>query len=346
MRPNRKLFDLRLSITDLRRYPPLCPLLSSSMSRPKISIIGAGHVGGACAQFAATKELGDVVLLDIPATKDMPKGKALDLLQCGPIEGFDSWVTGTTDYQDISGSDIVVVTAGLPRKPGMSRDDLIQTNAAIVRDVSLQIKKYAPDAIVIIVSNPLDVMVHVAAQATGFPKRRVMGQAGALDSARYKTFIAQELNVSMKDISCLLLGGHGDLMVPLPRLTSVGGVPVTELVAEDRLEEIVERTKKGGGEIVALLEKGSAYQAPASGTIAMVESILKDQKRIIPTAAYCDSEYGVGGAYVGVPAILGAKGVEKIVEVELTEEEKDAFAASCDAVKGLIGFLYKEEVVA
>ncbi|MFM8325821.1 MAG: malate dehydrogenase [Pirellulaceae bacterium] len=306
------------------------------MRRAKISIIGAGNVGATCAHWCAAAELGDIVLLDVPATEQMPKGKALDLMQSSPIMGFDSNVIGTTSYEDTAGSDVVVVTAGIARKPGMSRDDLLSTNAKIVSSVSEEIKKTSPNAVVIVVSNPLDAMVQRAFQVTGFPSHRVIGQAGVLDTARYRTFLAMELGVSVEDISAMLLGGHGDTMVPVPSCTSVGGIPVSQLISAQRLEEIVQRTRVGGAEIVSLLKTGSAYYAPAAATAQMVEAIVRDKKRLIPCAVYCDKEYGVGGYYVGVPVILGSKGVEKIIELQLTDSEKADFAKSVDAVKSLV----------
>ena len=306
------------------------------MKRAKISIIGAGNVGATTAHWCAAAELGDIVLLDIPQTENMPKGKTLDLAQAGPIMGYDSRLIGTTDYADTAQSDVVVVTAGVPRKPGMSRDDLLATNARIVGAVAAEIKQTSPDAIVILVSNPLDAMVQRAQQIIGAPPHRVLGQAGVLDSARFRTFIASELDVSVEDVSAMLLGGHGDTMVPLPSCTCVGGIPVTQLIQPERLAELIQRTRDGGAEIVSLLKTGSAYYAPAAATAQMVEAIVRDKKRLIPCAAYCDREYGVGGYYVGVPVILGAAGVERIVEVELSPAERDAFQKSIDAVKGLI----------
>ena len=306
------------------------------MRRAKISIIGAGNVGATTAHWCAAAELGDIVLVDIPQTEDMPKGKALDLMQSSPVMGFDSNIVGTTDYADTAGSDVVVITAGIPRKPGMSRDDLLATNAKIMTDVCEQIKKTSEHAVIIVVSNPLDAMVQRAHQVTGFPSARVLGQAGVLDTARYRTFLAMELGVSIEDVSALLMGGHGDTMVPIPSCTSVGGIPVQQLIDPARLEEIVDRTRKGGAEIVGLLKTGSAYYAPAAASAQMVEAIVRDKKRLIPCAAYCDQEYGVGGYYVGVPVILGAAGVEKIVDLKLTEEEQVAFQKSIDAVKELV----------
>jgi malate dehydrogenase len=306
------------------------------MRRAKISVIGAGNVGATCAHWCAAAELGDIVLLDIPQTEDMPAGKALDLMQASPIMGFDSNVVGTTSYDDTAGSDVVVVTAGIPRKPGMSRDDLLSTNAKIVTSVGEQIKQSSPDAVVIVVSNPLDAMVQQMQAVTGFEQAKVCGQAGVLDTARYRTFLAMELGVSVEDISALLMGGHGDTMVPIPSCTSVGGIPVTQLISETRLEEIVERTRKGGAEIVSLLKTGSAYYAPAAACAQMVEAVVKDKKRCIPVAAYCQSEYGVGGYYVGVPVIMGSGGVEKVIELDLTEAETADFRKSVDAVKSLV----------
>lgn len=306
------------------------------MRRAKISIIGAGNVGATCAHWCAAAELGDVVLLDIPQTEDMPKGKALDLMQASPIMGFDSDIVGTTDYADTAGSDVVVVTAGIPRKPGMSRDDLLSTNARIVTSVAEQLKATSPDAVVIVVSNPLDAMVQQMWQVTGFDPARVCGQAGVLDTARYRTFLAMELGVSVEDVTATLMGGHGDTMVPIPSCTSVGGIPVTQLIAPERLDEIVDRTRKGGAEIVSLLKTGSAYYAPAAACAQMVEAVVRDKKRVIPVAAYCDSEYGVGGFYVGVPVVMGSGGVEKIIELDLTEGERSDFDRSVDAVKQLV----------
>ena len=309
------------------------------MRRAKISIIGAGNVGATTAHWCAAAELGDIVLVDIPQTEDMPKGKALDLMQSSPVMGFDSNIVGTTSYDETAGSDVVVITAGIPRKPGMSRDDLLATNAKIMTSVCNEIKKTSEHAVIIVVSNPLDAMVQRALQVTGFPAERVIGQAGVLDTARYRTFLAMELGVSVEDISALLMGGHGDTMVPIPSCTSVGGIPILQLLDERRLEEIVDRTRKGGAEIVGLLKTGSAYYAPAAATSQMVEAIVRDKKRLIPCAAYCDKEYGVGGYYVGVPVVLGSAGVEKIVELKLTSEEQAAFQKSVDAVKELISVM-------
>lgn len=306
------------------------------MRRAKITIIGAGNVGATCAHWCAAGELGDVVLLDVPQTENMPKGKALDLMQASPIMGFDSRLVGSTEYADTANSDVVVITAGIARKPGMSRDDLLSTNAKIVTSVAEQVKATSPNAVVIVVSNPLDAMVQRAFQVLGFPSNRVIGQAGVLDTARFRAFLAMELNVSVEDISAMLMGGHGDTMVPIASCTSVGGIPVTQLVKPERLAEIVQRTRDGGAEIVSLLKTGSAYYAPAAATAQMVEAVVRDKKRLLPVAALCNSEYGVGGYYVGVPVILGSNGVEKIIELSLTDSEKAAFQKSVDAVKSLV----------
>ncbi|MCY2981448.1 MAG: malate dehydrogenase [Planctomycetota bacterium] len=306
------------------------------MRRAKITIIGAGNVGATCAHWCASAELGDVVLLDVPQTENMPKGKALDLMQASPIMGFDSRLVGSTDYADTANSDVVVITAGIARKPGMSRDDLLSTNAKIVTSVAEQVKTSSPNAVVIVVSNPLDAMVQRAFQVLGFPSNRVIGQAGVLDTARFRAFLAMELGVSVEDVSAMLMGGHGDTMVPISSCTCVGGIPVTQLIKSERLAEIVQRTRDGGAEIVSLLKTGSAYYAPAAATAQMVEGIVRDKKRLIPCAAYCDAEYNVGGYYVGVPVILGSNGIEKIIELSLTDSEKAAFQKSVDAVKSLV----------
>jgi malate dehydrogenase len=306
------------------------------MKRAKITVIGAGNVGATTAHWCASMELGDIVLLDVPQTENMPRGKALDLLQSSPIMGFDARITGTNTYDETADSDVVVITAGIARKPGMSRDDLLATNAKIVGSVAEQVKKTSPKSVVIVVSNPLDAMVQKAYQVTGFPHQRVVGQAGVLDTARYRTFIAQELGVSVEDVSAMLMGGHGDTMVPMPTCTSVGGIPVTRLMDSKRLAEIVDRARNGGAEIVNLLKTGSAYYAPAAAVAQMVESIVRDKKRLIPCAAYCDKEYGVGGYYVGVPVILGSAGVERVIELKLDEQEKADFVKSVEAVKTLV----------
>lgn len=311
------------------------------MRRAKITIVGAGNVGATTAHWLAAAELGDILLLDIPDKGDEARGKALDLMQASPVFDFDAIITGTSDYADTAGSDVVVITAGIPRKPGMSRDDLLATNAKIMTSVCEQVKSSSPDAVVIVVSNPLDAMVQRALQVTGFPSARVLGQAGVLDTARYRTFLAMELGVSVEDVSALLMGGHGDTMVPLPSCTTVGGIPVTQLIQPARLEEIVDRTRKGGAEIVGLLKTGSAYYAPAAATAQMVEAIVRDKKRLIPCAAYCDKEYGVGGYYVGVPVVLGSAGVERIIELDLNAEESAAFQKSVEAVKELVAAMAK-----
>jgi len=306
------------------------------MRRAKISIIGAGNVGATAAHWAAGKELGDIVLVDIPQVDGMPQGKALDLYQASPVEAFDVKITGATNYEPTAGSDVVIVTAGIARKPGMSRDDLINTNTAIVSQVAKNVANFSPEAVMIVVSNPLDAMVYVAWKASGFPTQRVIGQAGVLDSARYRAFLAAEIGCSVEDVQALLLGGHGDDMVPLLRYTFAGGIPITQLIKKDRLDEIVKRTRGGGAEIVSLLKTGSAYYAPASATIAMAESIIKDKKRILACAAYCQKEYGIGGYFVGVPCMLGSAGVERIIEIEMDEAEKKMFQTSVDHVKELV----------
>ena len=305
------------------------------MQRAKISIIGGGHVGASCAMWAASKELGDIVVLDIPDAEGMVQGKMLDLLQCGPIERFDVNLTGTAEYADTAGSDVVIITAGIPRSPGMSRDDLIQTNVQIVKTVASEVARVSPESVMIIVSNPLDAMVYTAWKSSGFPTSRILGQAGCLDVARFRTFIAMEIGCSVEDIQALLLGGHGDDMVPLPRCTSVHGIPVSQLLPEATISACVERAKAGGGEIVGLMGS-SAYYAPASGSVQMAEAIIRDKKRILPCAAYCDSEYGIGGYYVGVPAVLGSGGVEKVIELELDVGEKALMDESVAHVRDLV----------
>ena len=304
------------------------------MPRPKISIIGAGNVGATTAHWIASKELGDVVLLDI--VEGMPQGKALDLLESSPVEGFDVHLKGTNNYEDTKDSDIVIITSGVPRKPGMSRDDLISINTKIVKEVTENVVKYSPNAILIVVTNPLDAMVFVAAKVSSFPKHRIMGMAGILDSTRLRTFIAKELDVSVEDVDAMVLGGHGDSMVPLPRYSTVNGVPITEFMPKERIDALVERTRKGGEEIVNLLKTGSAFYAPGAAVAEMVESILKDKKRILPCAAYCSNEYSVNGYFVGVPVKLSRKGVEKVIELKLTDEEKKSFRKSLEHVKSLV----------
>lgn len=305
--------------------------------RKKITVVGAGFVGSTCAHWAASKELGDVVLLDV--NEGAAKGKALDLFEASPVEGFDSRVFGTSDYKDTKDSDVVIITAGIPRKPGMSRDDLLATNAKIMRSVCEGIKEYSPNSIVIIVSNPLDAMAYVAKEVLGFPKERVIGMAGVLDSARFRSFIAEELNVSVKDVQAFILGGHGDSMVPMPRHCSVGGVPISELLPEARIHEISDRARKGGAEIVGLLKTGSAYYAPSASAVEMAEAILKDQNRILPCAAWLEGEYGYNGLFVGVLCQLNGKGLHKVVEVKLNETEKAGLDESVRQVKELVDAL-------
>jgi malate dehydrogenase len=307
-----------------------------SMRRAKISIIGAGNVGATAAHWAASKELGDIVLVDVPQVEGMPQGKALDLFQSSPVEGFDSKITGATSYEATANSDVVIVTAGVARKPGMSRDDLININTGIVKQVAENVAKHSPNAVMIVVSNPLDAMVYVAWKASGFPTKRIIGQAGVLDAARYRAFLAAEIGCSVEDVHALLLGGHGDDMVPLARYSFAGGIPVSQLIPAARLEEIIKRTRNGGAEIVGLLKTGSAYYAPASSTVAMAESIIKDKKRILACAAYCDEEYGIGGYFVGVPCVLGTEGVEKVIEIQLDDTERKMFDTSVQHVRDLV----------
>ena len=299
----------------------------------KVTVVGAGNVGATAAQRLAEKQLCDVVLVDI--VEGVPQGKALDLSEAAPIEKHDSHLTGANSYDETAGSDIVIITAGIPRKPGMSRDDLISTNAGIVKAVTKEVATRSPEAILIIVSNPLDAMCHVAFDASGFPRERVIGMAGVLDSARFRAFISMELNVSVENTHAFVLGGHGDTMVPLPRFSTVAGIPITELMTQDRIDALVERTRNGGAEIVALLKTGSAYYAPASAAVEMAESILKDKKKILPCAAYLQGEYGQQDLFIGVPVKLGAKGVEDIIEITLTDEEKQALQKSANAVQEL-----------
>ena len=304
------------------------------MKRNKITIIGAGNVGATCAHWAAAKELGDIVLYDI--VEGVPQGKALDLMQSAPIEGFDCLITGTNDYADTEDSDIVIITAGSPRKPGMSRADLININAEIVSKCTKEVVKYSPNAFLIIVSNPVDAISYIAYKASGFKPNRVFGLAGILDSARFRTFIARELNVSFEDVTTFVLGSHGDDMVPMVRYTYVGGIPVEKLIHRERLEEIVERTRNGGAEIVNHLKFGGAYYAPSAAIIQMVEAILKDKKRILPVTAYLQGEYGYEDVYTGVPAIIGGNGVEKIINLDLDEKEREAFNHSISSINSLI----------
>ncbi|MFQ6035676.1 MAG: malate dehydrogenase [Sedimentisphaerales bacterium] len=302
------------------------------MARDKITIVGAGNVGATTAYAAAAKQLGDIVLLDI--VKGRASGKALDIAEASPVQLKDCDVTGTTDWEKTADSNIVIITSGLPRKPGMSRDDLLTKNVQIVKEVSEKIVKYSPNSIIIVVSNPLDAMVYTAAKVTGFAKNKIMGMAGALDSARFSYFLARELGVSVEDIKCVLMGGHGDDMVPLPRFTSVSGIPISELLDEEKIAELIDRTRKGGTEVVNLLGC-SAYYAPAAGTVKMAEAILKDKKTVMSCCAYCGREYGVGGYFVGVPVVLGKNGVEKIIELDLNRSEQAGFEKSLAHVKQL-----------
>lgn len=305
--------------------------------RNKITVVGSGNVGATAAHWIASKELGDVVLIDI--IEGVPQGKGLDLLQAMPIEKRDSFVKGSNDYADTANSDIVVITAGIPRKPGMSRDDLLNTNYKIMSDVVGKVVKFSPNCILIIVSNPLDAMAQAALKLSGFPRERVIGMAGVLDSARFRAFIAMELNVSVENVNAFVLGGHGDTMVPLPRYSTVAGIPITELIPKDRLDALVQRTRDGGAEIVKYLKTGSAYYAPSAASTEMIEAILKDKKKILPCAAYLDGEYGIKGLYVGVPVKLGSKGIEQIIEIKLTPEEKAALDKSAAAVKELVAVI-------
>jgi len=309
------------------------------MARPKIALIGAGQIGGTLAHLVALKELGDVVLFDI--ADGVPQGKALDIAESGPSEGFDAAMKGTTDYADIAGADVIVVTAGVPRKPGMSRDDLLGINLKVMKSVGEGIAANAPDAFVICITNPLDAMVWALREFSGLPHAKVVGMAGVLDSARFRHFLAEEFGVSMRDVTAFVLGGHGDTMVPSVRYSTVGGVPLPDLVemgwtTQEKLDAIVQRTRDGGAEIVGLLKTGSAYYAPATAAIEMAEAYLKDQKRVLPCAAYCDGQFGLDGMYVGVPTVIGAGGIERIVEVKLSKDEQAGFTKSVDAVKGLV----------
>ncbi len=305
----------------------------------KVTVIGAGNVGATTAQRLAEKELCDVVLIDI--AEGMPQGKALDLLEAAPIEKHDAFIQGANTYDASAGSDIIIITAGIPRKPGMSRDDLIKTNMNIMKNVTAEAAKQSPDAIIIIISNPLDAMCHVAYDASGFSKNRVIGMAGILDSARFRAFISMELDVSVENTHAFVLGGHGDTMVPLPRYSTVAGIPITELMSAERIEALVDRTRKGGGEIVGLLKTGSAFYAPSSAAVEMAEAILKDKKKILPCAAYLEGEYGIDGLFIGVPVKLGKNGIEEIIEIKLTNNENVALQKSADAVKGLVKDLKK-----
>ncbi|MFQ6611840.1 MAG: malate dehydrogenase [Fidelibacterota bacterium] len=303
------------------------------MSKAKIALIGGGQIGGNLALLAAQKELGDVVIFDIPKAEGMVQGKALDIMQLRPHDGYDINLTGTSDYTGIKDSDVIIITAGVPRKPGMDREDLLGINLGIIKDVATNVKKWAPNAFVIVISNPLDAMVYAFYKVSGFPKQHVVGMAGALDSARFRTFIAMETGFSVQDVTCMVLGGHGDSMVPITRLATVGGVPVEELISKDRLDAIVRRTRFAGGEIVKLFGNGSAFYAPAQSAIEIAESYLRDKKRVIPCASYCEGEFGINGYFIGVPSVIGAGGIEKILEFELQEDEKTALSNTLEAVK-------------
>jgi malate dehydrogenase len=303
------------------------------MNRAKISLIGGGQIGGNLALLAAQKELGDVMIFDIPQAEGMVKGKALDLMQLRPHDGYDSNITGTSNWDDLKDSDVFIITAGIPRKPGMDREDLLATNLDIIKDVALNIKKYSPNAFVIIVSNPLDAMVYSFYKVSEFKKNMVVGMAGALDSARFRAFIAMEVGCSVQDVTCMVLGGHGDTMVPITRLGTIGGVPIESLIKPDRLEEIVDRTRFAGGEIVKLFGNGSAFYAPAQSAIEMAESYLRDKKRVIPCASLCEGEFGIDGYFIGVPSMIGKNGVERILEFELRDDEKTALKNTLEAVK-------------
>lgn len=308
--------------------------VSRRTGRSKVTVVGAGMVGGTVAQLVAQRDYADVVLVDI--VEGMPQGKALDLMQAGPVLGYDSSLTGSNGYDESADCDVVVITSGIARKPGMSRDDLLKTNMGIVDSVTREITRTSPEAVIIVVSNPLDAMCHVAFDASGWSRERVIGQAGVLDSARFRTFIAMELDVSVEDVTAFVLGGHGDTMVPLSRYSTVAGIPITELIAADRIKEIEERTAQGGAEIVGLLKSGSAYYAPASSVAEMVDAVLLDKKRILPTSVLLKGEYGIDGLYVGVPVKLGANGMEQVIEISLTDEEQSALRSSADAVQGLV----------
>ncbi|MEW6057635.1 MAG: malate dehydrogenase [Bdellovibrionota bacterium] len=307
--------------------------------RPKISVIGAGFVGSTCAHWAASKELGDVVLIDI--NDGAAKGKALDLFESSPVEGFDSRIQGGSDYTLTKNSDVVIITAGLPRKPGMSRDDLLATNAKIVKECAQNVAKHSPNSVLIIVSNPLDAMCHVAHDASGFPRERVLGMAGVLDGARFRSFIAEALDVSVEDVQAFVYGGHGDTMVPMPRYVTVGGIPLTQLLSKDKIEALVQRTRQGGAEIVNLLKTGSAYYAPSASAVQMAEAIVRDKKRVLPCAVLLQGEYGKKGLFCGVLAKLGAKGLEQVMQLELNAEENAMFDKSAAAVQELVDALKK-----
>ncbi len=303
------------------------------MKRNKIALIGGGQIGGNIALLAAQKELGDIIIFDIPKAEGMVKGKALDIMQLGPHDGYDAHISGTSNWENVKDADVFIITAGIPRKPGMNREDLLEINLGIMKDVAENIKEQAPNSFVIVISNPLDAMVYAFYKVSGFPKNQVVGMAGALDSARFRTFIAMETGCSVQDVSCMVLGGHGDTMVPITRLATVGGVPLTNLVSEKRLEEIENRTRFAGGEIVKLFGTGSAYYAPAQSAIEMAESYLRDKKRVIPCASLCEGEFGIEGYFIGVPSVIGSGGVERILEFDILNEEKQALSNTLDAVK-------------
>lgn len=310
-----------------------------TLKRSKISVIGGGFTGATSAFLAAQKELGDVVLVDIPQAENPTKGKALDMFEASPVQGFDARVMGTSNYADTANSDVVIITAGVARKPGMSRDDLVQINQGVMKAVTKEIIKHSPEATIIVLTNPVDAMTYTVYKESGFPKNRVIGQSGVLDSARFRSFIAEELNISVKDITGVVLGGHGDTMVPLTRYSFAGGIPLEKLIPAERLEEIVDRTRNGGAEIVNLLGNGSAYYAPAAALVEMAEAIIKDQRRVLPSIAYLEGEYGYNDIYLGVPTILGANGIESIIELDLTTEEKAALDNSAEAVKNVMKVL-------
>ncbi|WNF36030.1 malate dehydrogenase [Bacillaceae bacterium IKA-2] len=310
-----------------------------AIKRRKISVIGGGFTGATTALMCAQKELGDVVLVDIPQMENSTKGKALDMLQASPVQGFDSNIVGTSNYEDTADSDVVVITAGIARKPGMSRDDLVNTNAKIMKAVTKEIVKHSPNCYIVVLTNPVDAMTYSVYKESGFPKNRVIGQSGVLDTARFRAFVSQELNVSVEDVTGFVLGGHGDDMVPLVRYSYAGGIPLQKLIPAERLEEIVNRTRKGGGEIVNLLGNGSAYYAPAAAIVQMVEAIIKDKKRIMATIAYLEGEYGYTDLYLGVPTIIGGDGIEKIIELDLTDDEKAALQKSVDSVTSVMTIL-------
>ncbi|HEX6922272.1 MAG TPA: malate dehydrogenase [Bacillales bacterium] len=310
-----------------------------TLQRKKISVIGAGFTGATTAFMLAQKELGDIVLVDIPDKEQSTKGTALDMKESTPVQGVDANIVGTADYKDTAGSDVVVITAGIPRKPGMSRDDLVNTNAGIMKSVTKEIVEHSPDCTIVVLSNPVDAMTYTVHKESGFPKNRVIGQAGVLDTTRFRTFIAEELNLSVEDITGFVLGGHGDDMVPLVRYSYAGGIPLEKLISKDRLDEIVQRTRKGGGEIVELLGNGSAYYAPAASLVQMVEAIVKDKRRVLPAIGLLEGEYGYDNLFLGVPTVLGGNGLEQIIELDLTDDEKQQLEKSAQSVRNVIGIV-------